>query len=270
VTRDSPEPPADPEVTHGTLLNGRIRYDQPARGHRSGIEPVFLAAAIPARPGETVLEAGTGAGAALLCLAARVPGIAGLGVELDAFVCGLAARNFAALDPDRLRAVAADITTLPLDGGAVDHAMANPPWHDAAGTPSPQQARERARRAAPDLLAGWVAALARAVRRRGTLTLIARTATATAFLDSLDRNDCGSPTLLPLWPAAGVAAKLVIMQAVRGSRGTLRILPGLVLHAADGQYTDAAAAILRDGAPLPLDAAPRARRPRARNVYRNP
>ena len=59
------------DTTEGTLLGGRVRYAQPARGYRTGIEPVLLAAAVPAVPGQAVLEAGTGAGAALLCLAAR-------------------------------------------------------------------------------------------------------------------------------------------------------------------------------------------------------
>ena len=32
------------ELTDGTLLGGRLRYVQPARGWRTGIEPVLLAA----------------------------------------------------------------------------------------------------------------------------------------------------------------------------------------------------------------------------------
>ena len=70
------------DVTEGHLLGGRVRYAQPRVGYRTGIEPVLLAAAVAARAGERVLEAGCGAGAGLLCLAARVPGITGLGVEL--------------------------------------------------------------------------------------------------------------------------------------------------------------------------------------------
>ena len=70
-------------VTAGSLLGGRVPYCQPAQGHRSGIEPVLLAASIPARAGARVLEGGSGAGAGLLCLAARVPDISGLGLEVD-------------------------------------------------------------------------------------------------------------------------------------------------------------------------------------------
>ncbi|MCX7381847.1 MAG: SAM-dependent methyltransferase, partial [Alphaproteobacteria bacterium] len=67
------------------LLGGRVVHSQPELGHRTGVEPVLLAAFVPARPGERVLEGGSGAGAGLLCLAARVA-VSGLGVEIDAEV----------------------------------------------------------------------------------------------------------------------------------------------------------------------------------------
>ena len=77
--------------TRGNLLGGRVSYAQPARGFRSGIEPVLLAAAIPARPGERILEGGSGAGAALLCLAARVGQVQGVGIEQDPALASIGA-----------------------------------------------------------------------------------------------------------------------------------------------------------------------------------
>ncbi len=74
---------ADTPRSDGTLLGGRLIYRQTQAGYRTGIEPVLLAASIPVRPGERVAEGGTGAGAGLLCLAARVPGLVGLGLEID-------------------------------------------------------------------------------------------------------------------------------------------------------------------------------------------
>jgi tRNA1(Val) A37 N6-methylase TrmN6 len=53
-------------TTDGHLLGGRVIYRQPATGFRSSIEPVLLAASVPSTPGEHILEAGTGHGAALL------------------------------------------------------------------------------------------------------------------------------------------------------------------------------------------------------------
>jgi tRNA1(Val) A37 N6-methylase TrmN6 len=64
------------ETTEDFLLGGRVRLEQPAVGLRAAIDAVLLAAAIPARAPEAVLELGCGTGAALLCLAARLPGLA--------------------------------------------------------------------------------------------------------------------------------------------------------------------------------------------------
>lgn len=236
----------------GSLLGGRVRHDQWATGHRTGIEPVFLAASIPAQAGELVLEAGTGSGAALLCLAARVAGIGGVGVERDAVLAGLAGQNIAANGFAGLTALAADIATLRLDG-AFDHAFANPPWHDEAGTASPDAAREAARRSAPGLLHVWTKQLGKHLRHRGTLTLVVAAASLPACLDACAQAGCGSQAVLPLWPRAGMAAKLLLLRAIKGGRAPFRLLPGLVLHDADGRFTPAAEAILRDGAALAFD-----------------
>ncbi len=236
------------EVTEGTLLDGRIRYRQPASGHRTGIEPVLLAAAVPARSGDRVLEGGTGAGAALLCLAQRVPGVAGLGVEREPALAALAAANFALNGQTSLQAAAGDIAALA--EGPFDHAMANPPWHAASGTHSPDALREQARRAAQDTARIWTISLGRALRPAGTLSLILSTAALPGFLAALPDAGCGSPALTPLWPRAGQPARLVLLQAVRGGRAALRLSPGLILHAHGPGFSAAADAILRSGASL--------------------
>ena len=58
--------------------------------------------------------------------------------------------------------------------------------------------------------------------------------------------------MLPLWPRANEAARLVLVRGIKGGRGPFRMLPGMVLHAADGGFTPAAQAILRDGGGLPV------------------
>lgn len=240
------------EVTEGHLLGGRVRYAQPREGFRSGIEPVLLAASVPACAGQRVLEAGSGAGAALLCLAARVAGISGVGVERDAALVGLAARNAAANGWADLAFMAADIADMSALG-RFDHCFANPPYHPAGGTASPDAARDVARRAGPDLFAAWAASMGRLLRPRGTLTWIVSAAVVPACVVALTAAACTPTALLPLWPHdGGVAAKLVLLRAVKGGRGGFRLLPGLVLHARGGGFTPAAEAILRHGEALVL------------------
>ncbi|MGI4975649.1 MAG: tRNA1(Val) (adenine(37)-N6)-methyltransferase [Janthinobacterium lividum] len=240
-----------PEESAGTLLAGRVSYRQLLRGHRSGLEPVLMAACVPARPGQRVLEGGTGAGAGLLCLCARVPFLTGLGVELDPALASLARRNLAANQAGRIEVLAADLTGTDLAaGGGFHHAFANPPWH--AGTASPDAARDVARRATPGLLALWIAALCRSLRHRGTLTLALPAAALAEAVWALREAGCGGTRVLPLWPRQGVAARLVLIQGALGSRAGSTLHPGLVLHEADGRFTAQAEAVLRDAAALSI------------------
>ncbi len=242
-------------TTSGFLLGGRVRYAQPREGFRSGIEPVLLAASIPARAGQRVVEAGTGAGAALLCLAARVAGIAGVGVERDPAMAALARANAAANGYDGLSFVTADIEStgeMAAMAGGLDHAFANPPYHAPGGPPSAMAARETAKRAHTGLFTAWAASLGALLRPRGTLTLIVPAGALPACLMALEFARCPPAALLPLWPKADREAKLVLLRGVKGGRGTLKLRPGLVLHAAEGGFTPEAEAILRHGAGFDL------------------
>ena len=236
-------------TTLDTLLGGRVRHSQARDGHRTGIEPALLAAFVPARPGERVLEGGTGAGAALLCLAARVALAGGVGVEINPDQVALARANVAANGWIHLEILQADLETADF-AEKFDHAMANPPWHVPGGTLSPDPAKALARHASPHLATIWATALARPLRHRGTLSFITGAGTLAYTLAAFTQAGLGSHTVLPLWPRAGRAAKLVLVQGVKGGRGPSRLLPGLVLHAGGGGYTEAAEAVLRDGKDL--------------------
>ncbi|HYZ61878.1 MAG TPA: methyltransferase [Acetobacteraceae bacterium] len=229
-------------VTAGHLLGGRLRYAQPADGYRTGIEPVLLAAAIPALPGERVLEAGTGAGAGLMCLAARVPGMAGTGVEIDPAMAELARQNLAANGLAGFEVVTADIRAYA--GVGFDHAFANPPWHDPGSTPSPLERRRLAKQGSA--LEDWIAALARSLRQGGTLTLILPVGLAGRAAPSMRRAGLETAQIIPLIPKQGKQAKLALITSAPA------IDPGIVLHEADGAFTPAIEAVLRHGAALPI------------------
>ena len=158
------------DLTHGHLLDGRLRYAQPTDGYRTGIEPVLLAASIPAQPGQRVLEAGAGAAAALLCLHARVASLGGLGIELDPAMAALARQNLRDNAATSIDIVNGDILSVTLP--VVDHAFANPPWHDPASTPPATERRRLAKHQASGALERWIAAMNRPLATGGSLTLI--------------------------------------------------------------------------------------------------
>jgi tRNA1(Val) A37 N6-methylase TrmN6 len=241
----------DIDLTNGHLLDGRVIYAQPRRGFRSGIEPVLLAASVPARGGERILEGGTGAGATLLCLVTRVAGLQAVGVERDRGLVSLAQRNAAANAPAGLSFIEGDMAALP-EIGMFDHACANPPYHAAAGSPSPNPERDAAKRGGAGVIQLWAAALASRLRPRGTLTFILPAAMLTVGIAAFASANCPASAMLPLWARRASPAKLVLLRGVRGRRSPFRVLPGLVLHDDGGKFTQDAEKILRDGRALPL------------------
>ncbi len=240
-------------TTHGTLLGGRVPYEQPLEGHRTGLEPVLLAAAIPARSGERVLEGGAGSGAGLLCLASRVADLRGVGVERDAGMAELARRNIAANAFEAsIDVVVADLLEFHAEP-LCDHAFANPPWHDSSGTRSRVSLKEDAKRAEPAGVGRWIAALSDNLRHGGTLTIVVPATRLPECLEAIGTARCGGSRIFPLWPRAGRDAKLVIVQATRNARGPCRLLPGLMLHGeGDLGFTPETTEILRDGVAIAM------------------
>jgi tRNA1(Val) A37 N6-methylase TrmN6 len=239
-------------ITEDRLLGGRVVLRQPREGLRAGHDAVLLAAAVPARPGEPVLELGCGTGAAFLCLAARVPGVVVTAVEREPELAALAREN-AVLNglADRVTVIEGDIADPALRRALprVAHGFANPPFW-ASGS-APPAALRRAATHAEAPLAAWATCLAAALRHRGSGTLILPASRMAEGLRGLGDAGFGSLALLPLRPRAGLPAKRVILAGRRGGKGPDRVLAGLALHAGEA-HGPAAAAILRDGAALEI------------------
>lgn len=237
-------------TTEDLLLGGRVRLRQPAQGFRAGLDAVLLAAFVPARPGDRVLEAGCGSGAAFLCLAARVAGLAVAAIEREPAMAALARQN-AAANGVRAAVHEGDVADAALARalGPVDHAFANPPyWPD--GTPPPGAIRRAATHEGATGLASWARFLAAALKPGGTASLVLPAARFDAGVAALRAAGCGSVTLLPLAPRAGAPAKRVLIAARRGGRGPARLLPPFALHGPGGAFTTEAEAVLRHAAPV--------------------
>lgn len=247
---------ADTDLSCDGFLGGRLRIWQPREGYRAAMDPVLLAAACPARPGEAVLELGCGAGVASLCLAARVPGVRVTGLELQAGYADLARRN-AAENGLGLTVVDGDLAHIPasLRAQSFDHVIANPPYYPASGgTPARDAGRERALREETPL-ALWLQSALRRLHPGGWLTMIQ---SADRLADMLALKGAGSIAVLPIAPRAGRDATRVILRARKGGRGALRLLAPFVLHEGerhtrDGDsFTPVAQAVLRHGAALEI------------------
>ena len=232
-------------LTEDALLGGRVRLLQPRRGYRVAVDAVLLAAAVDAKGGDRVLDLGAGVGAVGLCIAARVPDCRVVGIELQPSLHAIALRN-AALN-GCVRPIQHDLAaSLPADLGLFDHVATNPPYLAAAvADPSPDRSKALATVESSADLARWLEVATGAVKPAGTLTIIHRSDRLDEIVGHLAALGFGSVVTKLLPPAGRVL--------VRGRRSTVlqrQVSPPLVLHRAEGGYTDEAEAILRHAASL--------------------
>lgn len=246
-------------TTTDAFLGGRVSLLQPRDGYRAATDPVFLAAACPARPGETVLELGCGVGTAALCLAARVPDLTITGVERQAAYADLARRNAEAAGVG-MTVVTADLADLPPDLRQVsfDHVLANPPFFAAGdGTGARDAGREAANRAETPL-SDWIGAARARLKPQGWLTLI-HTAERLPECLALLLEGFGAVTVLPIQPRPGRAANRVLIRARKGAKTPFRLLAPLLVHEGarhhgdHSDYSDLANQVLRGGAAITFD-----------------
>lgn len=221
---------AEASLSCDRFLNGRLAIWQPRAGFRAGVDAVLLAAAVPAQPGDRVLELGCGVGTASLCLATRVPGLDLTAVELQPDYAALAMRN-AAENGVTMQVVQADLTALPPDlrQRSFDHVFANPPYYQRDRSIAATDPGRETALGGDTPLSDWVDVAARRLAPKGHLTMIQRVERVPDLLAAVQAR-LGSIALCPLLPRKERAAKLVLLRARKDGRAAFRLLPGVVLH----------------------------------------
>lgn len=238
-------------VTEDFFLDGRVRIRQPAKGFRAGVDSVLLAAAIEAKDGDELMEAGCGVGVALLCAAARLPNVHFVGMEREGEATRLARENIALNGAEsRVMIEQGDALALGLKvGRTFDGVFLNPPFDVAETAQQPHPARA-ASYLTETSIEDWIKALADKLRGGAALTLIQRAEHLGAILAALEGR-LGGVEILPLRPRPHEPAKRVLVRARKGSRAALRLLKGYDLHDDSGaKFTPAIDAALRGQAPI--------------------
>ncbi len=247
---------AEDDLSLNDFLGGRVQLWQPRAGYRAGVDPVLLAAAVPAGAGQRVLELGCGAGQVLLCLGARVPGLGLAGVELQSDYAALARRN-GAQNSQEIEVFEADIAALPADlrQRHFDHVLANPPYYRAGAHSPAEDAGRQIALGGDTPLEIWIDTAARRLAHKGYLHMIQRSDRLPEILTAC-QGRLGSVEVLPLAPRVGRPAELVLLRARKGGRADFRLHAPLILHegarhTADVEsYRAEVRAVLRDGAAL--------------------
>ncbi|MGH1399108.1 MAG: tRNA1(Val) (adenine(37)-N6)-methyltransferase [Alphaproteobacteria bacterium] len=240
------------------VLGGQLELLQPLGGFKTSIDAVLLGAACPAEGGERVLDLGCGVGSAGLCTLSRVAEARLTGIDILPRSVELAEKN-AALNGQDARAafIAEDIRDyeggMNADGhGEFDHVICNPPYLEAGAhiqSPSPEKQTAIGFGEDDIDLKDWIDAAYRNIKVGGSFTMINRADHTDKIIQGFGRK-FGAVEIIPLWPKLSMPAKRVIIRARKDRKSPSVIHAGVILHRENGEYTDAAEAILRDGKAL--------------------
>ncbi len=240
------------------FLDGAVRLRQPTQGHRVGTDAVLLAAAV-ADPLGMLIDAGAGVGAVGLMMAQRAPLLRAALLEIDPMTAALARDNVALNGmSDRVNVIEVDILSASsrraagLADASADIVVANPPWMAAARSrASPDARRALAHVLGPEGLAGWMRAVMALTKPDGRMAIIVRGEDLADLLKAC-AGRFGGLAIVPVHPRAGAPALRLIAVGRKGSRAAACVMPGLVLHEADGRLTPQADALHRGRATLDI------------------
>lgn len=244
------------DLTKDAFLGGKIDVWQPRKGFRSGVDAVLLAASVPAKTGDSVLELGCGVGVASLCLHARVAGLHITGVEVQAEYAALAESNAASNGAD-MAVVPTDLRDLPgeLRQRQFTHVMMNPPYFDRATGPAAADRGRDTALAGDTPLGDWLDVGLRRLAPKGSFTLIQHITRLPEVLGFIHER-LGSIVVLPIAGRPGGAPNLFLLQGRHSGKAPFVMPSPLILHEGDTHTTDAESyttqvqGILRSGDPL--------------------
>ena len=219
----------------------RLILRQPERGYRFSIDSVILAGFAAPHCLGAVLDLGTGCGVLLLLLSRLAPGmLAGAGVDLQEGLLDCARRNFRDNCPGgRLFALPGDFRgEIPVvEPGSFDLVVSNPPYGRAGhGRRNPDSGKETARHEVTCALPELFAAASRFLSATGRFAFILPHARIEEIEPCAAKEGMRVELLRVVHPRDGGAPSRELCCAVRGRRGTPRLLPPLFLHEGPEKY----------------------------------
>jgi tRNA1(Val) A37 N6-methylase TrmN6 len=245
-------------ATEDAFHRGKFIVVQPGKeGHRSGVDAMILAAAVPVSFSGALADFGAGAGAAGMAVASRCPLARVTLVENDPVMADFARRTIgheknAAL-ASRLSVLEADVSLsgkVRVDSGLCDRSfdfvIMNPPFNSPRDRATPDALKAAAHVMSDNMFETWLRTAAAVLRPGGEVAIIARPNSLKEILSALEGR-FGAVQLLPIHPRPSGAAIRILITGVKASRAGLSLEPPLVLHGESGNGFSARAEAMING-----------------------
>lgn len=237
------------DYTQDYLLDKRVVIFQPVDGYRASTDAVMLAAMVETVKNAKILDVGSGTGAISLCLAERLKNnnVKIDGLEFQERLAELSNMSAEKNGFSFLKFYNCDIknkeTAKEFLPCTYDVVVTNPPYSDH-DMPSPNSSKAAAHNLGEMDLGQWLKFCLKMAKPFGKIYMVNRVEALPVICAEL-KGKAGNIKILPIYSKKGQKAKRVIVCAQKDSKAPCEILPPLIVHSADGSYTEKAENILR-------------------------
>lgn len=229
-------------ITTDTFFDGQLQVKQYRDGYRFSIDAVLLAGYASPKPGEIVLDLGTGCGILPLILAYRHPDIRIWGVEIQDELAEVATINARENRlEDRITIICEDMISLKSEifSGSVDMVVCNPPYRKVnSGRINPNPQRAIARHEIQVTLHEVVETASRMLNMSGRFVTIFSVERTMDILSSM--RECGLEPkhLRSVHSFEDANATLVLLTGIKGGRPGMNVEPPLIIYKDEDTYTE--------------------------------
>jgi tRNA1Val (adenine37-N6)-methyltransferase len=234
--------------TTETVFHEHLRILQKKEGYRFSIDAPILAYGVCLEKASQAVDLGTGSGVVALILAMRYPGVHIYGIEIQKDLAELAKKNvWRNKMDDRITIVHGDMKDAPrlLGNEGADVVFSNPPYtRMKTGRTSPCGERAAAKHEIHMTLVDVLSSAERLLKPSGRLVLIYSAARMADLITQMRAFKLEPKKLQIIHPKAGSHAERMLIEGVKYGRPGVRVLCPLVIHTADGSYTETAKKII--------------------------
>lgn len=238
-------------ATKDKLKRFELTVSQPVNGYRFSLDALLLADFTRLAANDRLADLGTGCGVVPLVLSRMHSAITVVGIEADEEMARLARLNTEENGLDaRFSVVATDLLNLRehFPVSSFDAVVSNPPYRSSvSGRISPHRGRDTARHESTAGIGDFLAAAKYLVKPSGRIFFVYHPDRLIEFIRCAGEQKLAVLRLRMVHGSLAAPARIFLAELAKGRKGTVTVLPPLIIHDDTGEYTGEARVILGEG-----------------------
>ncbi len=219
-----------------------LRIIQNVNAFRFSMDSVLLADFANARPGDVVVDLGTGTGILPLLISGRAPRTLFHAFEIQQDMAQMAMRSVALNQlNDRIHVYAENLTGAPrrIGYGCADLVVANPPYtREGAAIQNPAEGKRIARHEGDSTLNDFVKTASALLKTKGHFAVVFPAQRMLELMDTMRSHKIEPKRLRLVHPKPDRAPNLVLLEGIKLGKPMLHIQAPLMVYDAQGEETD--------------------------------